>query len=119
LALVETGCSLALLFDQATARELGVVETPKLRRQNKSDSITLADGSSVDIQFGYISIVWNSVPRRLAVGIVPNGPLFPDEGSWAGTEPKALIGCQLLATNTLTINFCRKSVEISDCTAAV
>jgi predicted aspartyl protease len=115
LALIDTGCSLAMLIDQATANEMGVVEAARVRRNVNPDRVQLADGSSADLKTGHLSLVWNGAPMRIAVGITANGQLFPEDGSWAGTEPKALLGCQLLAGTSLTINFCVRTVEISSC----
>jgi hypothetical protein len=108
---------LALLVDQDTAKQLGVVETVKVRR-NAPVRIHMADGSSADLKQGHIELVWNGVSRRVAVGITSDGQLFADDGSWPDSEPKALLGCQLMAGNIVTINFCTRTIEMSDCTSS-
>ena len=85
LALLDTGCSLALLVDQVTANELGVVEFPNVRREAQPHHILLADGSKAALKQGLLALVWNGTPKRFAVGITNSGQLFPDDGSWAGS----------------------------------
>lgn len=114
LALLDTGCSLALLMDSATADELGVVETVKVRR-NMPERMRMADGTSADLKQGRLSLIWTGVTRSVAVGITTQGQIFLEDGSWPGTEPKALLGCQLMAGNKVTINFCARTIELTDC----
>ena len=86
LALLDTGCSLALLMDPATAQELGVVESVKVRRNQPPERMEMADGSSADLKLGNLVVMWNGAARSIAVGITIKGQLFPDDGSWAGAE---------------------------------
>ena len=116
LALLDTGCSLALLMDSATAHELGVVEAVKVRRNQLPERVRMADGTSADLKPGRLSLIWNGVTRSVAVEITMQGQIFPEDGSWPGTEPKALLGCQLMAGNKVTINFCARTIELTDCT---
>jgi hypothetical protein len=102
-------------MDPATAQELGVVETVKVRRNQPPERMRIADGSTADLKQGHLSLLWNGAQKRIAVGITTKGQLFPDDGSWAGTEPKALLGCQLLAGHTVSINFCLRTIDISEC----
>jgi predicted aspartyl protease len=116
LAVVDTGCSLPLLVDPAVANELGVVKVANVRRDwDHPPSIRQADGKKVPIEMGQLAVVWNGHIQTVAVGIIPGGVMFPDDGAWPDTEPKALLGCQMMATSTLTINFCRHTIEIGDC----
>lgn len=91
LALLDTGCSLALLLDSATAKELGVIEAVKVRRDVPVQML-MANGTSAGLKLGRLPLIWNGTTRSVAVGITTEGQIFPDDGSWPGTEPKAVTG---------------------------
>ena len=102
-------------MDQKTAAEQGVVERRNVERRATPAIARLADGSQIDLKVGSLDVVWDGTLRRVAVGITATGALFPDDGSWPGTEPKALLGCQLLSGKSLNINFCNGRIDIASC----
>ena len=114
LALIDTGCSCELFLDEEAAVELGVVAIAKLRRNQDAETVRLGDGSMVVVKLGRLLVVWDGIETPITVRI-STGPLFVDDGSWPGTEPKALLGCQLLAGKTLNINFCNGRIDIGSC----
>jgi hypothetical protein len=118
IAHIDTACTFCLMMDEATARHYGVEIATRVRGNPRlGRSVRLADGSSGTITMGLLWIVWDGAPKLVAVAIAP-GSAAPDDGSQRDSEPKALLGLELLDGNTLTINFCRLTVAIESCLTA-
>ena len=115
LAHIDTGCTFSLVMDQAVAAELGVTALPRVSGNPRlQQQVHLADGSAIEIPLGRLSVIMDGVLRLVTVGITPNSAI-PGDGPNPDKEPKALLGCQLLAGKSLNINFSNGRIDIASC----